>query len=124
MKLIPGSSILLIIVIIFITGCGKNKELEKDVEGIAESMCKITGVMNKLIAADPADTATISRLQTEEKQCQEEMQKRNLEFREKYKSQLSDKKFKDQYSKEFRKAILNCPNLSKEDRERYAKEVE
>jgi hypothetical protein len=117
-------TILLITVIIIISGCGKKKELEKDVAGIAESMCKITGVMNKLMAADPADSAKISKLQMEEKQYQEEMQKRNLEFREKYKSQLSDKKFRDLYSREFRKAILNCPYLSKEDRERYEKEIE
>ena len=124
MKLIPVSSILLITVIIFISGCGKNKELEKDVADIAESMCKITGVMNKLIAADPADSATISRLQIEEKQCQEEMHKRNLEFREKYKSQLNDKTFRKEYSRAIRKAILNCPHLTKEDRERYEKEIE
>jgi hypothetical protein len=124
MKIHTVFSILLITVNIGISSCGKNKDLEKDVANIAESMCKITGVMNKLIAADPADSSTISRLQLEEMQCQEEMHKRNFEFREKYKTQLSDKKFKEQYSREFRKAILNCPHLSKEDRERYEKEIE
>ena len=124
MKIYSALSILLITFIIVISGCGNNNELKKDVASIADAMCKITGVMQKLRTADPADSVTIAALQLEEKQCQAEMQKRNLEFREKYKAQLSDKKFKEQYSREFRKAILNCPHLSKEDRERYEKEIE
>jgi hypothetical protein len=125
MKIRPVLSIILITVIIFISGCGdNNKELKKDVAGIAESMCRITGVMHKLRAADPADSVAFKELQKEAHQCQIEMTILNQEFQQKYKSKLSDEKFKKEYSREIRKAILNCPHLSKEDRERYQKEIE
>jgi hypothetical protein len=124
MKIRPVLSIFLITVIIVISGCGNNKELKKDVAGIAASMCKITGVMHKLRAADPADSVAFKELQMEAKQCQIEMTILNQEFQQKYKSKITDEKFKKEYSREFRKAILNCSYLSKEDRERYEKEIE
>lgn len=124
MKIKHILSILLIAVISIISGCGENKELKKDVANIADAMCKITGVMHKLRAADPADSVAFAELQMEEKQCEIGMTILNQEFQQKYKSKLSDKKFKKEYSREIRKAILNCPHLSKEDRERYEKEIE
>jgi hypothetical protein len=116
--------IILITAVIFILGCGNNNEFNKDVTSIAETMCKITGVMNKLRVADPADSVLIAGLQKEEKQYESEMTTLNHEFREKYKSKLSDKKFREVYSREFRKAILKCPHLSEVDRERFKKETE
>jgi hypothetical protein len=124
MKINSFLSILLIIVIMVFAGCGNDSELKKDVANIANGMCKITGVMQKLSTADPADSVAISELQTEEKRCQTEMTTLTREFQEKYKSSLSDKKFKKRYSREFRKAILNCPYLSKEDREKFEKEID
>ena len=115
---------ILFIFFIFLSGCGNDNELKKDVAGIADGMCKITGVMKKLSVADPADSVAIVKLQMEEKQCQTEMTALTREFQEKYKSKLTDKEFKKEYSKEFRKAILNCPHLSQEDREKFEKEVE
>ena len=117
-------SIILVIFIIFLSGCRNDNELKKDVADIADGMCKITGVMQELSVADPDDSVAIAKLQMDEKQCQTEMTTLTREFQEKYKSKLSDKKFKKEYSKEFRKAILNCPHLSKEDREKFEKEVE
>lgn len=122
MKINTVLSILLITVIFVFSGCMENKELKKDVANIADAMCRITGVMQKLRAADPADSVAFAKLQKEEKQCEIEMTILNHEFQEKYKSKLSDKKFLKEYGKDFRKAILNCPNLSKEDKERYEKE--
>jgi hypothetical protein len=124
MKINSVLSILLITVIIVIWGCGENKELKKDVANVADAMCKITGVMHKLRVADPADSVAFAELQMEEKQCEIEMNILNQEFQQKYKSKLSDKKFQKEYSREIRKAILNCPHLSKEDRERYEKEID
>ena len=124
MKLNPVLSILLFTVFIVISGCGENKDLNKDVSNIADANCRFMNVMHKLMAADPQDSATIAVLQMEEKQCQEEIQKMNIEFREKYKSQINDRKFKKEYNTEFRKAILNCPHLSKEDKEMFEKESE
>ena len=117
-------SVFLITIIIVISGCGENKELKKDVTNIADAMCKITGAFHKLRAADPADSIAFAELQMEAKQCQIEMTILNHEFQQKYKSKLSNKKFQKEYSREIRKAILNCPNLSKEDREKYEKEIE
>jgi hypothetical protein len=125
MKIKSVLSVSLIAAIIIVSGCkGSNKELEKDVTNIADAMCKITGVMNKLRAVNPADTVAQADLRMEEKKYEIEMTILNHEFQEKYKSQLSDKKFMKEYSIEFRKAILNCQYLSKEDRERYEKEIE
>ena len=124
MKLRPVLSILVITVIIVISGCG-NKELKKDVGNFAEAVCKYTGVMNKLRAAvAAADSVAIAGLQMEEKQCQTEMNILNQKFQEKYKSKLSDTTFRKEYSREIRKAILKCPHLSKEDRERFEKEID
>ena len=117
-------SLILFVFIFFLSGCGNDNELQKDIAGIADGMCKITGVMQKLSVADPADSVAIAKLQMEEKQCQTEMTALTREFQEKYKSKLTDKEFKKEYSKEFRKAILNCPHLSQEDREKFEKEVE
>jgi len=124
MKIRPFLSILLITVIFVISGCGENKELKKDVGNIADAMCRITGAMNKERAADPADSVAFRALQMEVKQCQIEMTILNHEFQEKYKSKISDKKFMKEYSREIRKAILNCQYLSKEDRDRYEKEID
>ena len=123
MKINLGFLILLITFLTVISGCGHNKELKKDVATIADGMCKITGVMNKLRAADPGDSSAIVSLQLEEKQCQEEMAILNQKFQEKYRSRLSDTTFRKEYSREIRRAILKCPHLSKEDRERFEKEI-
>jgi hypothetical protein len=124
MKINRVLSVFLILTLIVISGCGENKELKKDVTDIADAMCKITGVMNKIRAADPADTLALAEFRMEEKKLEIEMTILNHEFQEKYKSKLSDKSFQKEYAREIRKAILNCPNLSKEDRERYEKEIE
>ena len=125
MKINPGLPILLVTFLIVISGCGYNKELKKDVTAFAEAVCKYNGVMNKLkVAVESEDSAAITKLQLEENQCQTEMNLLNRNFQEKYKSKLSDTTFRKEYSREIRKAILKCPNLSKEDRERFEKEID
>jgi hypothetical protein len=124
MKINAGLYILLVTVILVISGCGENKELKKDVTNIADAMCRITGAMHKVRAADPSDSVEFAKLQSEVKQCQIEMTILNQEFQQKYKSKLGDKKFQKEYSREIRKAIINCQYLSKEDRERYEKEID
>ena len=125
MKINPGLPILLVTFLIVISGCGYNKELKKDVTAFAEAVCKYNGVMNKLkVAVESEDSAAIAKLQLEENQCQTEMNLLNRNFQEKYKSKLSDTTFRKEYSREIRKAILKCPNLSKEDRERFEKEID
>jgi len=124
-KINPGLSLFLVTLLFVISGCGHNQELKKDVTAFADAVCKYNGVMNKLKAAVEAeDSVAIAKLQLEENQCQTEMNLLNQNFQEKYKSRLSDTTFRKEYSKEIRKAILKCPNLSKEDRERFEKETD
>ena len=108
---------------ILLSGCG-NSELKKDTRGLSDAMCRIIDVMNKLKAVNPADSEQVTLLQMQAKNLQIEMTILNKEFQEKYKNKLSDEKFKKDYSKYFREAMLTCPHLSKEDRERFQKEVE
>ena len=113
--------ILPVSVIITLSGC--RSAFKEDVDKVAAAMCKITGVMNKLRSADLADTATLSKLQAEEQRLEEEMARINEAFRQKYKTKLTDENFRKEYSREIRKAILDCPYLSKEDRARFEKEI-
>jgi hypothetical protein len=125
MKINSILSLLLVALVVAFSGCSqKNKELKQDVANMADAMCKITGVMNKIRAADPNDSVAQTELRMEEKQYEIEMTVLNHEFQAKYKDKLQDKDFMKEYSSEFKKAILNCKNLSKEDRDRYSKEVE
>lgn len=109
---------------ILLSGCSGNTELKKDTKGLSDAMCRIIDVMNKLKTVNPSDSDKVTLLQMEAKNMQIEMTVLNQEFQEKYKDKLSDEKFKKDYSKYFREAMLTCPHLSKEDRERFEKEVE
>ena len=122
--MIKRSLLFILPVSVIITLYGCSSAFKKDVDKVADAMCKITGVMNKLRSADLADTATLSKLQAEELRLEEEMARINQTFREKYKSKLDDKDFRKEYSREIRKAILDCPYLSKEDRARFEKEID
>jgi hypothetical protein len=118
------ANLLVAVVILSFTGCHKSNDFQKDVETVADGMCRITEVMNKLRAADQADSVGVAKLQGEAQRLESEMIRINEAFREKYKSRLADESFRKDYSREMRKAILNCPHLSKEDRERFEKEAE
>ena len=43
--------------VIALASCGGNKELKKDAKNIAVAMCRNIETMNKLRAANPADSA-------------------------------------------------------------------
>jgi predicted small secreted protein len=106
------------------TGCNKSAGFQKDVEQVADGMCRIMEVMNKLQKADPNDSAGIAKLQKEKQRLETEMIRINEAFRENYKEKFSDASFLKEYSREMRKAILQCPHLSNEDRKRFEKEPE
>ncbi len=112
-----------LILIILISSC-TDKQLRKDTLPIADAMCRNIEAMTKLKNANPADSAGIAQLQEHARQVQIEMTVVYSEFKEKYKDKLNDKKFNDKFSKELRKAMLNCPYLSKEDKENFEKELE
>jgi hypothetical protein len=124
----PLQKLLLVLLtgsVVLFTGCGNgDAELRKDVRAVADAMCRITGAMNHLKAADPVDSVGYSRLLDEVKKSQEEMTTLNRKFQEKYKDRIDKDDFRKIYSKEIRKAILDCEYLTKEDKERFAKETE
>ncbi len=115
---------LLTIVMVFVlAGCGGNKELKKDAQDIADVMCKNIDIMNRVRTANPADSVQVAKLQQEAKQVQIEMTIVYQEFKAKNKNKLTDDKFNKDFARELRKAMLECPHLSKEDREVFEKEL-
>jgi hypothetical protein len=114
---------LLVAGILAFSGC-KNSSLKADIAPIADCMCRNIEIMNKLKKADPLDTATVNGLQRKAVALQEEMQKINKAFNEKYKDKAREEQFTKQFSIELRKAMIQCPSLSKEDREQFQKDLD
>ena len=120
---ITVKSIILPVLLFLCFACSRSKELEKDASVIADAMCRSIEIMNKLKAANPQDTMSVNNLQTSYHDLQKEMENLYSDFRKKYEKRMNDPQFNKDFSNELRKAILNCPFLSKEDREKYAKEI-
>lgn len=107
------------------TGCRPaDRKLKEDVEKIADVMCRSIEVMNKLKAADPADSVMVTNLQAEEQKIQTEMDVQYREFRERHAKELQEPEFNKKFSNYLRKAMLDCKYLSKEDRENFEREIE
>lgn len=113
---------ILIGAIILSAGCSNNG-IKKDAVEIGDAMCRNIEVMNRLRAADPTDTTTTKRLYEEQKKLQTEMTILYKEFGDKYGAKTKDAEFNKTFAKELRKAMLNCPHLSKEDRAQFEKEL-
>jgi hypothetical protein len=116
-----------IIIISLILGSGckrKNADVMESAKQIGDAMCRNIEAMNKIRAANPNDTATINKLQGDAKKVQIEMTILYQEFKKKYGEKANDKEFNKEFSNELRKAMLNCPSLSKEDREQFMKDLE
>ncbi|MCX6283994.1 MAG: hypothetical protein NTW31_07155 [Bacteroidetes bacterium] len=116
-------SIILISAVIVLTSCGGNAELKKDAKNIAVAMCRNIETMNNLKAVNPGDSLKVIQLRAKEKQAEVEMTVLYQEFKAKYKDKMSDKKFSEDFAKELRKAMLDCPYLSKEDRASFEKDI-
>ncbi|HTX89024.1 MAG TPA: hypothetical protein VMC08_08550 [Bacteroidales bacterium] len=108
---------------IFLLSCG-DRELRKDTQPVADAMCRNIEIMNQLRNANPADTAGIRILQENERKVQIEMTVIYNEFKTKYKDKMNDASFNKKFATELRKAMLNCPYLSKEDRDTFEKEID
>jgi hypothetical protein len=115
---------LMIALIIALAGCGGNEELDRDAKNIADAMCKNIDVMNKIRDANPSDSALLAGLQAEAEQVRMEMAALYKDFEQKYGEKAKTEEFSREFSKSLRKSILECPHLTKEDRERFEKEVE
>lgn len=110
-------------VILLFSGCSSNNEIKKDAVQIGDAMCRNIEIMNKLRAADPNDTLATQKLHVEAKKLQTEMTILYKEFGDKYGAKTKDKDFNKIFAKELRKAMLDCPYLSKEDRAQFEKDL-
>jgi hypothetical protein len=122
MKKITFSLAILIGSIFILAGCG-NRELKKDAAKIGDVMCRNIEVMNKMKAANPLDTVNMEKLRKQAMELQNEMTGIYKEFGDKYREKTKDPKFNQEFNTELRKAMLDCPSLSKEDREMFEKEI-
>jgi hypothetical protein len=121
MKQVLSILILAVVVVAFSSCKRANKELQKDAKNIAVAMCRNIETMQNLKTANPADSANIKSLRSKEKEAEVEMTILYQEFKAKYKDKMADKKFSDEFAIELRKAMLDCPYLSKEDRASFEK---
>ena len=105
-----------------LTGCGGNKELQENIQPIADAMCMFIDVQNQMkTAVEANDSVTIDSLSKIRQQLQIEMTVRNEEFKAKYNEKLNDEKFLKEYKQLMNEALLECKHLSKEDREMMEK---
>lgn len=111
-----------IIAVLLLAGCGSNKELQESVQPIADAMCKFIDLQNQLqVAVEAGDSVHIDSLNAIRHQVQIEMTVLNEEFNTKFGDRKNDEKFLKEYKKMMNEALLECPHLSKEDREMMEK---
>ena len=106
-----------------ILGCENNK-LDKDVQLLAETMCKYIEIQNNLKAAiDSNDSINIQKFSAEQHEIHIEMTIVNQEFQEKYGDLIMDKAFGKKFKRSMNKAMIDCPHLAPEDREKMETEL-
>ena len=109
-------------VALFFSGCG-NRELKEDAAKVGDAMCRNIEIMNKIKAANPADSVTMQKLHSQAHQLEIEMTIVYKEFGDKYGEKTKDPKFNKKFNRELRKAMIDCPSLSKKDRELFEQEL-
>jgi len=109
-------------VVLLFSGC-ENRELKEDAAKIGDAMCRNIEIMNKMKAANPADSAVMQKLRSQAHQLQIEMTIVYKEFSDKYGDKTKDLKFNKKFNRELRKAMLDCPSLSKKDLELFEQEL-
>jgi hypothetical protein len=109
-------------IVLILSGCG-NRELKEDAAKVGDAMCRNIDIMNKMRDADPADSVTLQKLKMQAHQLQIEMTIVYKEFGDKYGDKTKDPKFNKKFNRELRKAMLDCPSLSKKDRDLFEKEL-
>lgn len=118
MKIRTALVALSVTAIIALAGCSNNT-LKKDVEPLADAMCRFIELENKLKAVqDTADSVTLAGLMDARKQLTIEMTVLNKEFQDKYGDKIKDADFGKKFGKIMNDQLLECPHLSKEDRDR------
>jgi predicted ATPase with chaperone activity len=109
-------------VVLLFSGC-ENRELKKDAARIGDAMCRNIEILNKMRAANPADSVTMKDLRLQSDQLQAGMTTLYKEFNAKYGEKIKDQNFTKKFNRELRKAMLDCPALSKKDRELFEQEL-
>lgn len=121
MKIRTAFVALSVTAVIALASCG-NSQLKKDIEPLSDVMCRFIELENKLKASqDTADSATIANLMDARKQLTIEMSVLNKEFQDKYGDKIKDADFGKKFGKIMNDQLLECPHLSKEDRDRMTK---
>ncbi len=116
--------VFLALAIFGLSGCGNN-QLKEDVVPLSETMCKFIEIQNNLKAArEEADSLNIQKYEAEKHKITVEMTILNTEFQEKYGELISDQEFGKKFKKEMNKAMIDCPHLSVEDREKMQAEID
>jgi hypothetical protein len=108
--------------VLLFSGCG-NREMKEDAAKVGDAMCRNIEIMNKIKAANPADSVTIQKLRAQAHQLEIEMTIVYKEFGDKYGEKTKDPKFNKKFNRELRKAMLDCPSLSKKDREMFEQDL-
>lgn len=122
MKINVTLCLILIAGLIGISGCvSKDKELKKDAKEIAEVMCKTIEAMKKLKMVEPSDSQAVNKLQLEYENIQAEMATVYKAFNIKYGDKTRSDEFNEKFRKYLDKSMLDCKNLSKEDRKVFEK---
>jgi len=109
-------------VVLLFSGCG-NRELKKDAARIGDAMCRNIEIMNRMKAANPADCTLMKNLRLQADQLENEMKVVYKDFNDKYGEKVKDQEFTKKFNRELRKAMLDCPSLSKKDRELFEQEL-
>ncbi len=69
-------------------------------------------------AIEENDTLTIQKYKTDQQKLQVEMTIRNQEFQDKYGDKINDQEFGKKFRKAMDKAMITCPHLSPQDRDK------
>jgi len=109
--------------LLILSACGHKYDLKDDAKKIGDAMCKSIEVMNKLKAANPADSEMVWKLRQDQKNNQIEMTILYQEFNAKWGDKTKKEDFTKAFGQELRKAMIDCKSLSKEDRENFMKEI-
>jgi hypothetical protein len=124
MKRLHFPLLTIFVITLVVSACNReNTELKKEAKVIAEAMCRSIETMNKLGSANASDTLAVMKLQSESQAIGEEMANMHEAFNKKFSKQIEDPGFKKEFSKYLREAMLECPHLSKEERENFSKEM-
>jgi len=123
MKLTLKWLALLFFAVSLLPACSSDK-LKQDVAPLADAMCQYIGIQNDLRAAIEAnDSVAIQQYSTAKNKMTVEITVLNQEFQEKYGDLVKDQEFGKKFKRAMNEAMIDCPHLSAEDRDRMEEEL-